>query len=285
MIRPFLTFLTLAARIQIASQTQPPGADHNPKLVNEARYGIQGGTTLFFPQVNRIVSKPGWLQPGPRELASGGFALTNATVTNAPSRRHSPVRQFTDNLSWVRNNHSFTFMAAPQKVTFWNQAITPVPSAVFTTSSTLDPAGFSAFSSLPATQQAGASQLYYLLAGRMTALNANARLDENSLQYAYLGDLQTRAMQKEYGIYGQDSWRVSPNLTLNFITLGSANASETERRLGRRFQKDYLVNQVEIFQARHFNRQSFAYTQFSNGASPQYDYTNFMPTLGVARGI
>ncbi len=115
-------------------------------LVNEARYGIQGGTTLFFAQVNsgQFENQDGY-NLGLANFTSGGFTLTNATVTNAPSRRHTPVRQFTDSLSWVKGNHSFSFGGNATKITFWNQAITAVPSVVFTTNQTLDPAGFNAF--------------------------------------------------------------------------------------------------------------------------------------------
>ena len=78
----------------------------------------------------------------------------------------------------------------------------------FATSATLDPAGTNAFSSLAATQQAGASQLYYVLAGRLSAVNANVRLNRGHPKVFLLGDLVSRAGQKEWGIYGQDSWRV-----------------------------------------------------------------------------
>jgi hypothetical protein len=56
-----------------------------------------------------------------------------------------------------------------------------------------------------------------VLAGRMTALNANARLDEDTNKYSYLGSLISRAHSLEWGVYGQDSWRFRPNVTL---TLG-----------------------------------------------------------------
>lgn len=257
-------------------------------LVNEARYGIQGGTTLFFAQVNsgQFENQDGY-NLGLANFTSGAFTLTNATVTNAPSRRHTPVRQFTDSLSWVKGNHSFSFGGNATKLTFWNQAITPVPSVVFTTNQTLDPAGFSAFSSLPATQQAAAAQLYYLLAGRMTALNANARLDEDSLTYTYLGDLQTRAGQKEFGFYGQDSWRLRPNLTLNFglrwevqLPFEALNDTWAGVSYAGLFGESGEGN---LFKPGTLTGSPSAYTLFGRGSKAyNTDYSNFAPTLGIA---
>src|SRR5262249_19877843 len=76
-------------------------------VVNEMRYGFLGGTTLFFPQVNASqFTNQGGYNLGLSNFSSGGLTLTNATVTNAPSRRHTPVRQFTDTLTWINGNHS-----------------------------------------------------------------------------------------------------------------------------------------------------------------------------------
>ena len=123
---------------------------------------------------------------GINAFASGGLTLSSATVTNAPSRRHTPVRQFTDNLTYIKGNHWLNF-GGNFTSTYWNQSITAVPAMAFATSATLDPAGTNAFSSLAATQQAGASQLYYVLAGRLSAVNANVRLNEDTLKYSYFG--------------------------------------------------------------------------------------------------
>jgi len=185
-------------------------------IVNEARYGIQGGTLLFFGEVNSgQFENQGGNSLGLGNFASGGFTLTSATNTTAPSRRNAPVREFTDSLNWIKGNHSFNFGMSMTRIGFWSNDYTVVPSVVFTTSATLDPAPVNAFSSLPATQQAGAAQLYALLSGRMTAYNANARLDENTNKYSYLGSQILRANNLEWGLFAQDSWRVRPNLTLS----------------------------------------------------------------------
>jgi hypothetical protein len=186
----------------------------NQSMVNEARFGLTGGTTLFFADVN-----PGqFSNQGGYNLGIGQAGITAATVTNAPSRRNSPVKQFSDTLSYVHGNHSFGFGFNFTRINYWNQAITPVPSAAFVPSSTLDAPGFNAFSPLAgAGQQGGAANLYAVLAGRLSAVNSNARLSEETLKYTYLGDLISRAQSSEMGFYGQDTWRVRPNLTM---TLG-----------------------------------------------------------------
>lgn len=185
-------------------------------IVNEARYGIVGGTVLFFGEVaaSQFTNQGGY-SLGIGAFNPGGTAITSATVTTAPSRRNSPIREFSDSLNYIRGNHSFNFGATATRVGYWAQNFTVVASPVFTTS-TLDPATTNAFSTLPSAAQAAAAQLYAVLAGRMTAFNSNARLSETTNRYTWLGDLISRAHSLEWGAYGQDSWRFRPNLTLTF---------------------------------------------------------------------
>lgn len=183
-------------------------------MVNEARFGLTGGSVLFFPEVNsgQFQNQAGY------SLGIGQAGITSATVTTGPQRRNTPVKQFNDTLSWVRGNHSWNFGANVTRINFWQQLTTAVPSAAFVPSSTLDPAGFNAFAPLSAAgQQGGAANLYYVLAGRLSAINANARLDEDTLKYTYLGSQISRAQSTEMGFFAQDSWRIRPNVTL---TLG-----------------------------------------------------------------
>ena len=183
-------------------------------MVNEARFGLTGGTVLFFPEVNASQ----FADQGGFNLGIGQAGITNATVTTGPQRRNTPVKQFNDTLNWVKGNHSWNFGANVTRINFWQQLTTVVPTAQFIPSSTLDKPGFDAFAPLQsAGVQGGAANLYAVLAGRLSAINANARLDEDSLKYQFLGSLISRAQQTEWGVFGQDTWRLRPNVTL---TLG-----------------------------------------------------------------
>lgn len=183
-------------------------------LVNEARFGLTGGSSLFFPQVN----SGQFANQGGVSLNIGGPGISTATVVTAPSRRNSPVKQFSDNLSWNKGNHSFTFGSTVTRVNYWAQNQTVVPTVGFGISSTLtgDSTAWNAFSTLQPTvsQQAAAASLYATLVGRINSITANVRLNEDSGKYEYLGSLITRAQLTEYGFYAQDTWRFRPNITL-----------------------------------------------------------------------
>jgi hypothetical protein len=257
-------------------------------MVNEMRYGFIGGTSLFFAQVNAgQFENQGGFNLSLGNFASGGFTLSTATSTNAPSRRHTPIRQFSNNLSWIKGNHSFSFGGNFTYITWWNQSLTAVPTAVFSTSQTLDPNAFAAFNGLPATQQAGAAQLYYLISGRLTAVNANARLSEDTLKYTYLGDIESRAAQKEYGYYAQDSWRIKPSLTMNFgirweVQLPFEGWNDTFAQVP--FAGLYGESgEGNLFKPGTLEGSPSTYGFFGKGFKA-YDakYDNFAPTLGIA---
>ena len=182
-------------------------------LVNEARYGITGGTVLFFAEVN-----PGqFSNQGGYNLGIGAAGITSATVTNGPSRRNAPVKQFTDTLTWTKGSHSLNFGGTFSQINFWGIAQTMVPSISFGID-TSDPATsmFTSanFPGASAAQISSAAALYSVLTGHVTAINGNARLDEKTNQYKYLGPQTERDRQREFGLFLQDSWRFRPNLTL-----------------------------------------------------------------------
>jgi hypothetical protein len=262
----------------------------NQNLVNEMRYGILGGTSLFNAQVNKgQFANQGGYNLSLGNFASGGFTLTTATATNAPSRRHTPVRQFNDNLTWINGNHSLNFGGNFTRITYWNQSITPVPTAVFSTDQQRDAAGFNAFNTIGAgaTTQGGAAQLYYLLSGRLTAINANARLNEDTLKYSYLGDLESRAGQKEYGVYAQDSWRITPNFTVNLglrweVQLPFEGLNDTFATVPYEglFGESGAGN---LFKPGTLTGSPSTYGLFGKGYKTyKADYGNFAPTLGFA---
>ena len=270
-------------------------------MVNEARFGLTGGSVLFFPEVNagQFTDQGGFnLGIGQAGQGINAAGIQSATVTTGPQRRNSPVKQFTDTLNWVKGNHSWSFGANVTRINFWQQLTTVVPSATFVPSSTLDPAGFNAFNPLSfagSTVQNGAASLYSVLAGRLSAINANARLDEDTLKYSFLGSLISRAQSTEWGTYAQDSWRVKPNVTLTLgvrferaipiqslnDTYAAVSYAETFGESGLNIYSPNCSNGVTC-SAGALSGVHSNYTLFSKG-SKAYDqeFGTFLPSFGL----
>lgn len=256
-------------------------------LVNEARFGLTGGTTLFRPQVNagQFQNQAGV------SLGINAAGVTTATVSTAPSRRNSPVKQFSDNLSWVKGNHSFTFGNTVTRVNHWAQNQTVVPSIGFGISGTLagDSAAFAAFQSLQGTvaQQAPAAALYATLVGRINAVTGNVRLNEESGNYQYLGDLITRAQLTEYGFYAQDTWRFRPNLTLvgglRWEVQGPFQPLNNSLARIESFASIYGVSgEGNLFKPGTLTGTPTRFVEFAEGEKAfDTQYGNFAPSIGI----
>ena len=57
--------------------------------------------------------------------------------------------------------------------------------------------------------------LFGLLTGRVTSFGGNIVLNDQTNQYEYLGSRKQAGRQNEYSVFAQDSWRVTPTLTIN----------------------------------------------------------------------
>lgn len=192
-----------------------------PTLVNEVRFGLTGGTVLFFPEpsvadfTGPVANQQGFA------LGISAAGITNAHNTTAPSRRNAPVWQLSDTVNWTRGTHSLNFGANFSQINFWSVDSLIVPSITFGIN-TADPANamFSGdlrernFPGASDTDITNARNLFAVLMGHVTAMSASARLSEENSKYTYLGDLVQRARQREFGLFVQDSWRARPNLTL-----------------------------------------------------------------------
>jgi len=183
-------------------------------LVNEFRFGLTGGTVVFAPEIG-----------GSLFQAFGGTALdfpliTDPQSTSSSSRRNTPVYQIYDNLYYMRGRHNINFGFSFTHIGSWSSSSGGViPTTSFGIAST-DPVNqiftaekFPGASSVIFDQ---ARSLYALLTGLITSVSAQVNLDEKTKRYVVGAPFVERNRQREFGIYGQDSWRISPSLTLNY---------------------------------------------------------------------
>ena len=84
---------------------------------------------------------------------------------------------------------------------------------------TLDPAAglftTTNFQGASAAQLTDARALYAMLTGRVRAITGQAALDEETNKYVAFGPRRRAGNMDEYSAFVQDSWRMTPTLTLN----------------------------------------------------------------------
>lgn len=165
-------------------------------------YAVTGGTFL-----------------GNQPLGTGAFYNRRST-----SRRNTPTKGLTDNVTYVRGTHTLNFGAsflrinsftsaastqlAPQ-IVFGLAANDPIVSGatnIFTTTN---------FPGASSTQLGNAQSLYGYLAGRVSSIARSVSLQGDTQKYTF-DNFNEHNHQNEWAFYGQDSWKLRPNLTVNF---------------------------------------------------------------------
>lgn len=188
-------------------------------LVNEARIGLSGGITVFSPEV----TPSQFANQGGYSLGIGAAGISGATATRGGSRRSSPVRQFSDTLSWTRGVHALNFGYTFTQIRTWikNTPDGEVRAVGFGLALN-DPArkmflvDAGNFPGANGNQTGQAGGIYSALVGRVTSISGTLALDENTNRYQLNGDLIQRVQQRETGVFVQDSWRYRPNLTVSY---------------------------------------------------------------------
>jgi hypothetical protein len=192
------------------------GADWAPRpnLFNQLSVGFQSNHEEFNPgntvdvYGGRRVSLP---------------LMTSGLPTNdvMPQPRNNPVYNIIDTVTLLKGTHTFTVGGTFRRTTMW-ETIGAVSAAgpLFTLGvATGDPVS-SIFNTttipgVRATDLATAQQLYALLTGRLSGISGSNNVDETSHQY-FAGPATRREAQNVGGVYAQDQWRLSPQLTLNY---------------------------------------------------------------------
>jgi hypothetical protein len=192
-----------------------------PTITNELTAGLVGGTSALGKG----------LSPADYGLWNGYQTSYAGYITNpymgsytgfAP--RNAPVKHLNDNVTKQYGNHLINVGFNFTQVNYWQAAAN---SSLLQTlafgQATGDPdntGSTSLFTSatLPGsspTQLSDAANLYAILTGRISSVTSSAVLNEQTKTYGpnYTID---RDQLRELAIYAQDSWRLSPNLTLSY---------------------------------------------------------------------
>jgi carboxypeptidase family protein len=187
------------------------------RVVNEIRLTSSGnGTSLFTRE----------FAPGLYGLY-GGFAPSNPFSSpffsrSTQSRRNTPVKGLTDNINWLKGSHAMNFGVQYTRVASFTQDVgrQTVPSITFGVAANdpINTGGTSIFTAAnfpgsTSAQRTDAINLYALLTGRISSTTKSLTLSEKTRDFQAI-PTTARNHQIELGIYGQDSWKVRPNLTL-----------------------------------------------------------------------
>lgn len=198
----------------------------NQNLVNEARIGYSGSPVKFFDEMNagmytgNVANTKGYqLSTGANQtLISVGSNVTAAGNAPSPQSRDANDLAAEDTLTWLRGSHNLTMGTSFTQYNVWlkNSMLVPTVSfgvlqndpanALFTTAN---------FPGASTANLTAASNLYALLTGRVSSIAADARLNEATGKYEYVGVGLQRSRMRETGFFLQDTWRVKPTLTLN----------------------------------------------------------------------
>jgi hypothetical protein len=263
----------------------------SPSLVNEARTGLSGGPSRFNPAASAADFSGSVANMNGFALnLNAAFGLTNPYQVTAPTRRNPLFRDVSDTLTWSHGAHSTVFGGKLIDTQLTYNAQTLVPTINFGVD-TNDPAiamfNTTNFPGAAAVDLTRAQNLYAILTGRVTAINANARLVEQDGKYVYLGNAFERSHQKEFGFFVQDSWRVRQNLTVNYGIRWEVqrpftvdNSSYTTATLNDVWG---ISGPGNFFKPGTQTGRATEFIQMPKG-TPAYktDYKNFAPSLGFA---
>jgi hypothetical protein len=189
----------------------------SPNVVNELRGGIKWGPSYFGENASN----------GPQTFDSqGGYSLTfplsltgaTAGGGNGPTARSAWSWNIDNTLNWQRGSHSLSFGTSLFFGNVWADNQQMVPTIGFGVD-TQDPAASlfttTNFPGASDTELTNARNLYAFLTGRVNSIAGNLVLNEAGNEYVYLGKRRQAGRMNEYSLFAQDSWRMSPRLTLN----------------------------------------------------------------------
>lgn len=192
-----------------------------PTMNNELRVGFQNSPSIFGYQQSAalyplIQTNLGAIRMQPVTPSE----VTNPYLGYSPTAEWDNVYQLIDNLAWVRGNHNMTFGMTATRARYSEQDNGNVVASVNLGWNGNEPmSSFFNTTNLPGigTSDLGAAQdIYGLLTGNVTGYSGSVAFDPGKRQFV-TGIPEVQQMhQTDLGFFGTDSWRLRPNLTVNY---------------------------------------------------------------------
>ncbi|MGH9486003.1 MAG: carboxypeptidase regulatory-like domain-containing protein [Terriglobales bacterium] len=198
-----------------------------PTMNNELRAGFQNSPSIFgyeqstglYPLIKTDLGSIR-MQPATPSDSSGNAYVTNPYLGYGPSSEWDNVYQLIDNLAWVHGNHNMTYGMTATRQRYSEQDNGNVIARVNLGWSGNEPmASYFSNTNLPGIGSSdlnAAQNIYGLLTGNVTSYTGSVALNPSTRQFVTgLPEFQ-QMHQTDLGFFGTDSWRIRPNLTLNY---------------------------------------------------------------------
>ena len=209
--------------------------------------------------------------------------------------RVTPVQNFTDDISWVKGNHSIGFgtnirLVNNRRVSFagsYDSAITNPSFYVGGGTSISDPIN----EVFPIQgSDVGVQNAVTAVIGRYSQYSGNFLFDQSGNLLPIGTPSEREFATKEYDFYGQDSWKITPHLTLTYGLRYSISTPIYEKN-GFEVRTDIPLSDVfELRKAAAARGENFVtpltlvLSGKANNADPLYSYdkNNFQPRVAIA---
>lgn len=209
--------------------------------------------------------------------------------------RVTPVQNFTDDLTWVKGNHSFGFGAnirliSNRRTSFNNAFDDAITNPSFYSGGGNSISGpINAFSPI-AGSRAGVQNAATALIGRFSQYSALFTFDHSGKLLPSGTPAAREFRTQEYDAYVQDSWKIKPNFTLTYglrytISKPVYEKNGFEVRTDIPLSDIFALRQAASAQGQNYvTPVTLVLSGPANNAAPLYSYdkNNFQPRVAVA---
>lgn len=186
------------------------------------------GSSHFVNRFNYGLTRLAFSQLGDSAENSVNFRFVFAPTFTRTLTRVTPVHNFVDDISWIKDNHTFSFgpnirLIRNERQSFANSfdSLTANPSGynasgAVLTSAGADGTGGAIFPDVASTSLSPLRNALTAFIGRFSGYSANFLYDPSGALLPTGSSSERTFATQEYDLYFQDSWRMRPNLTLTY---------------------------------------------------------------------